>query len=114
MFKNFIYKLIGTITLILFTPLTFADIPAAPDIPGGSSTDPFKMGQGVFNEGSTMTISIIFVVSILVYCGALIMSYLHGRKHKEWGLLGTTAIVGLGVNILILYFLNKAKATIGV
>lgn len=110
---NAYYRLGAMITLGLMSVPSFADIPAAPNVPGGNTGDFMKTGQGVFNEGAGIAITVLYVVAILIYCGALLWLLVQAKKSKEWGNFFKGAGIGLAVLVLVLILLNQAKTALG-
>jgi len=110
---NTYYRLGVLITLCLISVPSFSDIPAAPAIPGGSTSDFMKTGQGVFNEGAGIAISMLYVAAIIIYCGALLWLLIQAKKSKEWGNFFKGSGIGLGVLVLVLILLNQAKTALG-
>ena len=111
--RDFYYKLGAGITLALMNITAFADIPAAPNVPGGATTDYIKTGQSVADEVLSIGITVLYVGTILAYCGGTLWLLMQAKKTKEWGNFFKGAGIGLGVLVLILILLNQAKTALG-
>jgi len=111
--RDFYYKLGVMMTLTVIDVTAFADIPAAPNVSGGSTTDYIKTGQSVADEVLSIGITILYVGAILAYCGGTLWLLMQAKKTKEWGNFFKGAGIGLGVLVLILILLNQAKTALG-
>lgn len=111
--RGFYYKLGAMLTLTMMSVTAFADIPAAPNVPGGNTTDYIKTGQGVADEVLGIGITVLYVGAILAYCGGTLWLLMQAKKTKEWGNFFKGAGIGLGVLVLVLILLNQAKTALG-
>jgi hypothetical protein len=112
-FSDGYYRLGALIVFWLMSVPSFADIPAAPSVPGASGNGDFmKTGQGVFNEGAGIAITILYVVAILIYSGSLLWLLVQAKQSKEWGNFFKGAGIGLAVLVLVLILLNQAKSAL--
>lgn len=111
--RHYYYQLGAWITLGLMAAPAWAKIPSSPNVPNGDKSDFMKTGQGVFNEGAGFAIDILYVVAILVYCGALLWLLMQAKKKEEWGNFFKGSGIGLAVLVLILILLNQAQTAIG-
>ena len=107
------YKIGVGLSLAWLDITAFADIPAAPNVPGGTTTDYIKTGQSVANEVLGIGITVLYVGAILAYCGGTLWLLTQAKKTKEWGNFFKGAGIGLGVLVLILILLNQAKTALG-
>ena len=101
------------ITILTLSSSILADIPAAPNVPGGDTSDFIKTGQGVANELLGVGITVLYVGTILAYCSGVLWLLMQAKKTKEWGNFGKGAGIGLAVLVLILILLNQAKTALG-
>ncbi len=110
---NTYYKLGAIVTMTMMSIPVFADIPSAPNINGGSTSDYMKTGQSVFNEIAGISITALYVMTILIYCAGTLWLLSQAKKTKEWGNFFKGAGIGLAVLVLVLILLNQAKSAIG-
>ena len=112
-FSHFYYQL-GAFIMMLFVSLQVsADIPSAPNLPGGNTSDPISEAAAVFKEGATTGDLVMYVVAGFVYIGVLIAAFIFARKHKEWGQFALIAIVGAALEVIALVVLNQIKTALG-
>ena len=111
--RDFYYRLGVAITLAIMSSTAVANIPAAPNVPGGSTTDYIKTGQSVADEVLKIGITILYVGAIIGYCSGILWLLMQAKKTKEWGNFFKGAGIGLGVLVLILILLNQAKTALG-
>ena len=111
--KNFYYKIGASMMFAVAHIKALADIPAAPNVPGGTTSDYIKTGQSVFDEVLNIGITVLFVGAIVTYCGGLLWLLMQAKKTKEWGNFFKGGGIGLGVLVLILILLNQAKTALG-
>ena len=94
------------------TFFSIAGIPEAPDIEGAANGDYLK----VANQLSIMMIGylvpLMYAVSGFTYCGGMLYMFNRAKEREEWGGFFKTAVIGMGLMMMILYFLNAIKKTV--
>lgn len=100
-------------TLLLVKASVYADLPPAPNVPGGNAGDSMQTFQNVFNEGAGIVIDILYVVLIIGYVSGIVHLLNKAKEHHKWGFFISFTGGGLLAIVLALIFLNKAKVAIG-
>lgn len=89
-----------------------AVLPKAPVIAGAAGSDYIKIANGVFTELLDKGINLLFVGSMVAYCGGAIYLFMQAKKSHEWGNFFKGLGVGGAVLILILILLTQARTAL--